>query len=196
MKFKKETTRFTSDLHLHHKNIMKYNSETRDGVDADDMVKIMIKNWNDSVSDTDDVWILGDVSFGSEIKTVDALQQMNGKKWLVLGNHDHKITTSPDLMGCFQQVFESYKEIHVDDRKIVMCHYPIESWNQIHRGAIHLHGHVHGRYGDNNAYNRMDVGVDSRKDKLMIPFTFDEVLVNLGTRKENLDLEFREGLNR
>lgn len=31
---------------------------------------------------------------------------------------------------------------------IVMCHYPMASWEKSHYGSLHLHGHVHNSWGE------------------------------------------------
>ena len=56
-----------------------------------------------------------------------------------------------------------------------MCmHYPIASWNNMARGAIHLHGHVHfpadQRIGPGKM---MDVGVDGNN---LYPIEMKEVI--------------------
>ena len=188
MKYNTKTTRWTSDLHLFHKNILKFNRDTRDGVDMDEMIRIFVKNWNAEVFPQDDVFILGDVTFGSTEDTIAVLKRLNGRLRLVLGNHDHKIYKSDDLKDCFELV-TNYHEIEVTDGaneyRVVMMHYPIESWNRAHYGAIHLHGHTHGHYGDVNMKNRFDVGVDNRKDVKMTPFTWDDIMNRLAAYVDN-----------
>jgi calcineurin-like phosphoesterase family protein len=39
-----------------------------------------------------------------------------------------------------------------------MFHYPIEDWDRVRHGALHLHGHTHGNLA--NRPGRWDVGVD------------------------------------
>lgn len=50
----------------------------------------LIKRWNMRVTDSDDVYIVGDMFFKykdiSEVKSV--LTRLNGKKHLIKGNHD------------------------------------------------------------------------------------------------------------
>ena len=42
-----------------------------------------------------------------------------------------------------------------------MCHYPFESWKHKEKGAIHLHGHVHGKFEERNtSINRFDMCVE------------------------------------
>jgi calcineurin-like phosphoesterase family protein len=43
----------------------------------------------------------------------------------------------------------------------VLCHYPIASWENMNRGVIHLHGHVHLPPSQRlHAGKSMDVGMD------------------------------------
>ena len=46
---------------------------------------------------------------------------------------------------------------------MVMCHYPMVTWNQKPRGSVMLHGHSHGKLDEYNAQSmdlRFDVGID------------------------------------
>ena len=58
------------------------------------------------------------------------------------------------------------------EQHIVMCHYPIESWNKRHHGSWHLHGHCHGSLPSPDWQARLDVGVDVHKFK---PIPYEEV---------------------
>ena len=49
----------------------------------------MIERWNKKVRENDEVVILGDVSMERGKKTNDILQQLNGRLFLVQGNHDN-----------------------------------------------------------------------------------------------------------
>ena len=65
----------------------------------------------------------------------------------------------------------------------VLSHYPIESWENMERGSIMLHGHVHHGldYTDLNLYSkRKDVGMDWEEFR---PFSFDEIIEEMSTRK-------------
>jgi calcineurin-like phosphoesterase family protein len=53
-------------------------------------------------------------------------------------------------------------------------HYPIASWNNMARGAIHLHGHVHFEPSMRLQQGKMmDVGVDGNN---LYPISINEVL--------------------
>jgi calcineurin-like phosphoesterase family protein len=48
----------------------------------------------------------------------------------------------PSNYRLFQEICD-YKEIIDENRRLILFHYPIWSWNGMHYGAIHLHGHIH-----------------------------------------------------
>ena len=42
-----------------------------------------------------------------------------------------------------------------------MFHYPIAEWDQMHRGAVHLHGHLHGGVSGMEKFRCRDMGMDA-----------------------------------
>lgn len=76
---------YIADMHIDHKNILSY--DNRPFFDMNDMLKAMIQNWNDRVTDDDNVYILGDM-FWKNSSAVNVLHQLNGNKYLIKGNHD------------------------------------------------------------------------------------------------------------
>jgi calcineurin-like phosphoesterase family protein len=70
-----------------------------------------------------------------------------------------------------------YRELKLDGRKVVLCHYPLESWNQMARGSWHLHGHSHGNLVEFGL--RADVGVDCWS---YAPVTYGELVRHMETR--------------
>lgn len=150
----------TSDTHFYHTNILKY--ENRPFKDINDMNNKMIESWNETVSNKDEVYILGDFSFGNEGETIKLLNKLNGKKYLINGNHDY-VVKNKDVRDKFEWV-KDYFVLKHNKMKFVMFHYPIQVWDCRHHGAIHLYGHIHSNLGNHymeydipNSYN---VGVD------------------------------------
>jgi calcineurin-like phosphoesterase family protein len=76
-----------SDTHFNHENIIKYCN--RPFKDVDEMNRVMIKNWNETVSNKDIVIHLGDVALGSKEEVKKIIKQLNGRKILIKGNHDN-----------------------------------------------------------------------------------------------------------
>lgn len=164
-------TYFISDTHFFHKNIIRLCN--RPFKDIDEMNSILIRNWNNKVKKEDTIYILGDFGFANSNKLFNILQCLNGKKHLIIGNHDKDLLKSEQCKKCFESI-NSYKEISINNIKIILFHYPILDWNGMYRDSIHLYGHIHNSplpYKINkNAYN---VGVDNNNFE---PISFEEIL--------------------
>ena len=151
---------FISDLHLGHENIIKY--ENRPFGDCEYMKNEIVKRWNNAVSKHDMVFVLGDVAFGKE--NLDAISDLNGRKILVIGNHD---TFSPKIY--IDAGFESVSEwpIILDDFYIC-SHAPIYLCNSM--PYANIHGHIHGKQMVGGAY--FNVSVEQIN---YTPINFDEI---------------------
>jgi calcineurin-like phosphoesterase family protein len=103
---------------------------------------------------------LGDVCFGSVTNAISVLQQLNGSKILIAGNHDHHNIKKPAFAECFTEI-HTYLSIMYNNQKIVMFHFPIIEWDQVYRGSIHLYGHLHGTPVAMVHSRAMDVGMDA-----------------------------------
>ena len=79
---------YTADLHFGHQNVLKY--DKRPFADINEMDRALIELWNGRVSDDDDVYIVGDFAFKNEKPEEWYLEQLKGKKHLIIGNHDAK----------------------------------------------------------------------------------------------------------
>ena len=156
------TTWITSDLHFGHKNIMKFCPETRARFkdDVAYMNNAIVDEWNARVESNDLVYILGDVAFMSGSEAGRMVNRLNGTKILIEGNHDKKTLNDATFRGAFAEVHK-YLDITYDGHKCVMFHYPIAEWDQMHRGALQFHGHLHGSKSGLEQYRALDVGMDS-----------------------------------
>ena len=134
-------------------------------------------NWNNRVRPTDDVYILGDFAFQNSYMTpafiTDILHILNGKKHLIIGNHDTWVNKQSFNPRYFEEI-TPYKEIKENGKLIILCHYPIESWNGKEYGSIHLHGHTH-KPDSKPEINRYNVGCMLYDYK---PVTLKELLEN------------------
>lgn len=75
------------DTHFGHSNIIKYCN--RPFRDVEEMDRVLIKNWNETVSNHDIVIHLGDFAFCARERAKEICSQLNGKKILIKGNHDN-----------------------------------------------------------------------------------------------------------
>ena len=155
-------TWITSDLHFGHKNIMKFCPETRARFknDVAYMTEAMIAEWNALVGESDTVYILGDVAFCNAADAVKIMRRLHGIKVLIEGNHDKKLLTDHMFRGQFVELHK-YLDINYNGTKVVMFHYPIAEWDQMHRGSVHFHGHLHGGTSGLENYRCRDMGMDS-----------------------------------
>ena len=91
---------FTSDLHLGHRNIARYEPgrAVAAGIPpllgpADDATQarldaLLIDRWNAVVQPDDEVWVLGDLCLGQLDRTLSLVTELAGRIVLVPGNHD------------------------------------------------------------------------------------------------------------
>jgi len=156
---------FTSDLHLSHRNIIKYCK--RPFKDANAMNEEIILRWNSTVQPHDMVFIVGDVSFDKDRgATTRMLRRLNGSKHIVWGNHDKEmkaaiIEASVHDCGDIHSVTVPQESNNGKGQRIVLCHYAMRVWDGSHHGVWHLFGHSHGTMPDDKTALSCDVGVDA-----------------------------------
>lgn len=152
----------TSDIHFGHKNIMSFCPKSRafGSGDTTKMDEEIIRRWNSKIQPEDHTYILGDFAFCNAEKAISHLQRLNGKKTLIVGNHDSKLIKNAEFCAEFVSIHD-YLSIQMNEIKVVMFHYPIAEWDQMHRGAVHFHGHLHGSLSGMEAYRALDVGMDN-----------------------------------
>lgn len=177
---------FTSDTHFSHSNVIKYCN--RPWQTVDEMDAGLIANWNATVGPDDHVYHLGDLAFKRNRSLTELVNKLNGTIYLVEGNHDKNF--SAHLKARFAWI-KPYYELRVPfenssadapsfDQVIVLCHYPIESWNLRHHGSWHLHGHCHGSMPSPIHQARLDVGVDVHNWK---PVSLEEIQLHMVTKR-------------
>jgi len=147
------TTWFTSDLHLGHANIIKYSNRPFSSVE--EMDRALIANWNAKIAQNDVVYFLGDFCFSDVTRGQNYLNQLNGIKHLITGNHDK---TAVQLRGWAS--IKDFAEVRIEGQSITICHYAMRVWNKSHHGSWHLYGHSHGSLPDDPNSRSFDVGVD------------------------------------
>ena len=194
---------FTSDTHINHKNICRGVSawlddpsmgqfRTRDFDTLDKMNSTIIDNINRKVGQDDILVHLGDFSFGGYQNIPEFRRRIICQNIIfVYGNHDEHIQKNTDN---FQSLFSSvhhYLELQVSKpthqifggsikHNFVLCHFPIASHNNIRKGWMHLHGHVHLDKARKLGPGKMlDVGMDGND---LTPYSLSEVVSLLKNR--------------
>ena len=182
---------FTADLHFGHPNILKHSpkrpfSDTVDIVAHDEW---LLDLWCSTVDKRDTIHILGDLTFLKSEEARRLLEKLPGRKFLIEGNHDGSIRAYHNYFKEVYQIKEMRFKPTVapylkEDYSVVMCHYPMVTWNQKPRGSVMLHGHSHGKLDEYNAQSmdlRFDVGIDGELANLR--FLTLEDIYNASTEK-------------
>jgi calcineurin-like phosphoesterase family protein len=189
---------YTSDTHYFHRNINLYCARPFMGIDGwteisqeeretawplisdeekdaalNRMHETMIALWNDRVKLTDNVFHLGDFGFGPKEKLTEILAKLNGRKWLVKGNHDKSLGTMKSIG--FEEVFVD--GFHTDSETglaIYLRHKPNLDFGTLpffSEDDFHLCGHIHDLWARQG--NIINVGVDQ---SWFTPLTLPELL--------------------
>jgi len=144
---------FIADLHFFHKTLLDH-MDKRGFSSVDEMNEYMINQWNLKVKAADEVYILGDFSFGKPEETMEVLRRLKGKKYLIIGNHDFYIRSKKFDQSLFGFT-EYYKELKQDGKRLILCHYPMTSYRDQYKLnkkgepiSYMLYGHVHDSHDE------------------------------------------------
>lgn len=139
-----------SDHHFFHNNIIKYTRNQFHSIE--EMHAYIINKHNEVISKDDVVLFLGDFSFkSSEIKEI--LEQLNGHKYLVLGNHDTESILrnyfSIGLEGVFTTPIQinnnyfSHEPLIEGERSDIHFKMILKEFKKLTQ-SVNYHGHIHG----------------------------------------------------
>lgn len=167
-------TFITSDIHFSHTNIMSFCPDSRKFKDVTDMDESIVRIWNSIVGVDDLTYILGDIAFCPAPKATSLVSRLNGRKILIKGNHDSKLVKDAQFCRQFEEIVD-YKRLVHNRQLVIMMHYPIWEWDQMHRGAVHFHGHCHGK-ATGVPGRIMDVGMDTNN---CVPYDMDELIARV-----------------
>lgn len=141
----------------------------------------IVDKLNKIVRKRDTLYIVGDYSFGAVGEAKKWLRKMNGRKVLILGNHDRPARVMLE-MG-FDDVFENHELKLANKYKILLSHFPyyptlyyrIRHWllyrNKPDKRYLHkrikdggkwlLHGHTHDEEKFKMGKRSIHVGIDA-----------------------------------
>ena len=140
---------YISDCHFFHRNMVK-KMDQRPFSTLEEMHEHMIRQWNKRVRKNDEVVILGDFSYGTGEETNALLQELPGKLYLIIGNHDRRFLEDKAFNPKRFVWIRDYTELNDNHRTVVLSHYPIICYNGQYRRdpegnpkRYMLYGHVH-----------------------------------------------------
>ncbi len=128
--------------------------------DVEAMDRTIVERWNVMVAPEDTVIHLGDFAFGAVGKVKTYAERLNGRKMLIMGNHDrHKARVYEEVGFLVRK--EPYRFGH-----LMLSHHP--PW-PVKAGQVYLCGHIHNLWSAKKYGLQMkapavlyNVGVDVR----------------------------------
>jgi calcineurin-like phosphoesterase family protein len=131
-------TFFASDHHFGHANILNFlrsdGSPLRSFASIEDHDEHLIAQHNSVVRDKDTCWFLGDVVINRRF--LHLISRLNGRKRLVLGNHD--IFKNKDYYNAGFEDLHAFRKFD----KFACTHIPVHE-DSLGRWGVNVHGHVH-----------------------------------------------------
>ena len=129
------STYIISDTHFFDENIINFCN--RPFSDIFSMNEFMIEKWNEIVGENDETYIVGDFAISNKEKIKEILSKLNGKKYLIIGNHDTYSVQEYIHMG-FAKVY---------DFPIILDEFWILSHNPMFMNEtmpyVNIFGHIH-----------------------------------------------------
>lgn len=134
---------YTADLHLGHENVIRHCC--RPFAAVEEMDAALIRNWNSRVHKNDTIYIVGDLFFRNRRSAEGYLEELKGRKHLVLGNHDiswYKKASAAHWADYFDSV-QPMVTIRDGNALVTLCHYPMMTWQGSGHGGFMVFGHIH-----------------------------------------------------
>lgn len=153
---------FTADTHFY--DTYAFRLSKRPFASVSDMNDALIENWNRVVPKDGIVFHLGDFCAGGKSGWKNAVEALNGKIYLILGNHDYT-----QIRAGYKNLFEEVsqqKYVRIHGQPILMNHYPFLCYEHEHQNTWQLFGHVHS--GANMVH-----GFDIPRLNMLFPLQYD-----------------------
>lgn len=181
---------FTSDLHFNHNNIVELSNRPCSVKDHNEWIFSKLEH----IKEDDIVYHLGDFAFGNPNQIASEIfPRLVGHWYWIKGNHDRELEKASKIYAANSNKRDSFKDTFcepfiqekINDKIIIMCHYPFQSWNKDRYGSIHLHGHCHGRLNDVPiAKNRIDVGLDANNFEIL---NYDDMIRKINEKNDFIE---------
>lgn len=162
-----------SDTHFQHANFLNFKDSNGEFIrkfkDVTEMDELIVERWNKVVTPQDKIYHCGDVYFGNSKSADVILSRLNGKKRLILGNHDngksttlHKHFQKIELWRMFPEfgLLLTHIPVHPSNLKIL-----VSERHDLEEGACgkeqiqmyNIHGHIHQNPSPEGPYRNVCV---------------------------------------
>lgn len=176
----------TSDLHLFHNKDFIY--EPRGFASIEAMNEAIERNWNDTVNNDDEVYILGDLMVcGKAVSNevgMEVVRRLKGKKHIIIGNHDTNTRIKLYQQEASIVEVQYAKMMRYKGRSLYLSHYPTFTANLEHekpkQWIINFFGHTHTKERFFNGIPFMyNVALDAHDNR---PVLLDDALREIKER--------------
>lgn len=173
---------FTSDLHFNHNKDFIYQARGFENIEEHN--KTIVENFNSAVAAGDEVYILGDIMLGDNESGIEYLKQLNGKKHIILGNHD-----TPARIQLYESLGIDCKYADIIKRgkwQFYLSHYPtlVNNYNEELVKFYCLCGHSHTQDKFDTIKNKCyNVGVDAHEN---YPINIEYIINDLKLYRKNI----------
>ena len=89
---------YTADLHFLYEALL----SSRPFATVEEMDETLIRNWNETVSPEDTVYLVGDIGYNEGQVPHQLLSRLTGHKHLIRGNHDTGYEDAASLLPLFR----------------------------------------------------------------------------------------------
>jgi calcineurin-like phosphoesterase family protein len=156
-------TWLVSDTHFFHTNIGRYCNR------PDGWQELIISNWNLHIQPSDIVFHLGDLAFGKKENMEGLAPQLNGRLYLMRGNHDRRGASFYKGLG-ITLVTDPYRMETTEGWRLVFSHRPILP---LAPGILNLHGHIHNNSSPELGPGHINLSIEVRQYR---PWRLEEIL--------------------
>lgn len=182
---------FTSDNHFGHANIIKHCERPYENVTVMDLS--MIQRWNSAVRSGDIIYHLGDFTLEGPEVARGLFERLNGnirilsytwhhdRHWLKELVNDPPTSQTGEKVEFLPPMVVMRTTYNATMVPTTLCHYPLHSWEQQHRGAWMLYGHSHKKL--DLGKGALHVGVDTNSFR---PVSINIVKSRLGSTIYNV----------
>lgn len=185
---------FSSDLHINHSNIIKYCNRPCTVETHKEWLYSQFKH----LKQGDHLGLLGDLIFKAKLADMveffGLIHDQGAGLDIAIGNHDEPFFNM--MLEAYRKVFGLSGHDHIKHyfverfsgeetpfKKMVMCHYPMESWDGSYHGSVMLHGHSHGM--SQPFRHRYDMGIDVEHKVYSLDDIVAKYLADANTSPEN-----------
>lgn len=171
---------FVSDQHFSHSNILKFTTSNGEKLrpefsSIEEMDVELINRHNKVIDQYQKIYFLGDICFNLN-RYHSIMPRLNGKKRLILGNHDK--FNMYEYLKYFEKIQESWQPV----RNILFTHRPVYLGDNNDRIIYNVHGHIHRGQLEDKRYLNISV-----EETDYTPIHFDQIIERLKAKGNKID---------